>query len=73
MGHRGAMGHAPENTAASFERAIALGCDEVETDVWLLGSELVVAHDRPDGAAGHLSLDQLLDRCRGRVGVYVDL
>ena len=25
IGHRGAMGHAPENTMASFERGLALG------------------------------------------------
>lgn len=74
MGHRGAMGHAPENTAASFERAIALGCDEVETDVWLLGTDdLLIAHDRPAAAAGRLSLDEVLDRCRGRVAVNVEL
>ena len=35
IGHRGAKGHAPENTIESFEKALALGCDEVETDVWL--------------------------------------
>ncbi|HEY8758928.1 MAG TPA: glycerophosphodiester phosphodiesterase [Candidatus Limnocylindria bacterium] len=73
IGHRGAMGHAPENTIASFEKAIALGCDEVETDVWLTtGGRLVISHDPPgDGAA--LTLDQALDVCRGRVGVNVEL
>ena len=30
------MGHAPENTTEAFEKAIALGCDELETDVWLM-------------------------------------
>src|SRR5437867_10512358 len=34
IGHRGAMGHAPENTIASFQKALDLACDEVETDVW---------------------------------------
>jgi glycerophosphoryl diester phosphodiesterase len=73
IGHRGAMGHAPENTVASFEKAIALGCDEVETDVWLTADgRLVIAHDRPgDGAT--LTLDAVLDLCRGRVGVNVEL
>jgi glycerophosphoryl diester phosphodiesterase len=73
IGHRGAMGHAPENTIASFEKAIALGCDEVETDVWLAaGGRLLISHDRPgDGAT--LTLDAALDVCRGRVGVNVEL
>ena len=29
------MGHSPENTIASFQKALDLACDEVETDVWL--------------------------------------
>ena len=73
IGHRGAMGHAPENTIASFEKAIELGCDEVETDVWLTaGGRLVISHDPPgDGAT--LTLDAVLDLCRGRLGVDVEL
>jgi glycerophosphoryl diester phosphodiesterase len=73
IGHRGAMGHAPENTVASFEKAIALGCDEVETDVWLAADgRLVISHDAP-GDAETLTLDAVLDLCRGRVGVNVEL
>ena len=73
MGHRGAMGHAPENTVASFEKAIALGCDEVETDVWLMpDGRLLISHDRPAGDTA-LTLDAVLDLCRGRVGVNVEL
>ena len=73
MGHRGAMGHAPENTVASFEKAIALGCDEVETDVWLADDgRLLISHDRPAGGEA-LTLDAVLDLCRGRVGVNVEL
>jgi glycerophosphoryl diester phosphodiesterase len=67
------MGHAPENTRESFEKAIALGCDEVETDVWLVGSRLAIAHDRENAAAAPLSLDDVLDLCRGRVTVNVEL
>src|SRR5258708_7212191 len=74
IGHRGAMGHAPENTPASFEAAIALGCDEVETDVWLAShARLVIAHDPPAPGVPHLSLDEVLDLCRGRVAVNVEL
>lgn len=72
MGHRGAMGHAPENTIASFQKALDLGCDEVETDVWLAGDGFVISHDRPTTAGG-LTLDAVLDFCRGRMGVNVEL
>ncbi|MBI3896122.1 MAG: glycerophosphoryl diester phosphodiesterase [Acidobacteria bacterium] len=33
IGHRGAAGHAPENTLLSIQRAIVLGADMVELDV----------------------------------------
>lgn len=33
VGHRGAARHAPENTVASFARAVELGADGVEADV----------------------------------------
>src|SRR5438105_301115 len=46
IGHRGAMGHCPENTMASFERALELGADWIELDVHLSrDSELIVIHD----------------------------
>ena len=46
IAHRGAMGTAPENTAASFEKAIAEGADGVELDVHLSkDGHLVVIHD----------------------------
>jgi glycerophosphoryl diester phosphodiesterase len=74
IGHRGAKGHALDNTAASFEQAVALGCDEVETDVWALDDGVfVIAHDRPSSREGSLSLDAVLDLCGGRMGVNVEL
>jgi glycerophosphoryl diester phosphodiesterase len=74
IGHRGAMGHVTENTVASFEKAIALGCDEVETDVWLLNDgALVISHDRPSAPGSSLTLAEMLDLCRGRVAVNVEL
>jgi glycerophosphoryl diester phosphodiesterase len=46
VGHRGAKGHTPENTFASFNRAMELGADVVETDVHLSrDGEVVVIHD----------------------------
>ncbi len=76
IGHRGAKGHAPENTIAAFEAAIALGCDEVETDVWSLHEGLVIRHDPPGPAEdlrSALTLDEVLDFCRGRVAVNVEM
>jgi glycerophosphoryl diester phosphodiesterase len=67
------MGHAPENTMASFQKALALACDEVETDVWLMpDGRLLVSHDRPTDKAP-LSLDEVLDFCRGRMAVNVEM
>ena len=44
--HRGASGYAPENTMASFEKAVELGTDGFELDVQLTADgELVVIHD----------------------------
>jgi glycerophosphoryl diester phosphodiesterase len=46
VGHRGAMGHVPENTMLSFERALELGADWIELDVHLSrDGELAVIHD----------------------------
>ncbi|MDF1629749.1 MAG: glycerophosphodiester phosphodiesterase [Alcanivoracaceae bacterium] len=46
VGHRGARGEAPENTLASFERAVIAGVTEIELDVRLSrDDELFVLHD----------------------------
>jgi glycerophosphoryl diester phosphodiesterase len=46
VGHRGAGAHEPQNTIRSFERAIAMGVDMVETDVrQSRDGFLVLAHD----------------------------
>ena len=34
IGHRGAMGHAPENTVLSIQKALDLGIDGIEIDVF---------------------------------------
>ena len=47
VGHRGAMGYAPENTMASFAKALELDVDVIELDVHLCKSgEAVVIHDQ---------------------------
>ena len=46
IAHRGASGHAPENTLPAFEKAVELGADYVECDVHLSrDGEVVVIHD----------------------------
>jgi glycerophosphoryl diester phosphodiesterase len=44
--HRGASGHAPENTLAAFEKAMAMGADGIECDLReSRDGELVIFHD----------------------------
>lgn len=46
IGHRGAMGHETENTLASIQKALDLGVDMIEIDVFKISSgEIVVFHD----------------------------
>jgi glycerophosphoryl diester phosphodiesterase len=46
VGHRGASGHAPENTMAAFRRAVELGAAFIETDLHLSrDARLVCVHD----------------------------
>jgi len=46
VGHRGAMGHETENTLASVQKALDLGVDMIEIDIFKVKSgELVVFHD----------------------------
>lgn len=46
IGHRGAMGHETENTLASVQKAMDLGVDMIEIDVFNVKSgETVVFHD----------------------------
>ena len=47
IGHRGAMGHAPENTVLSIQKALALDVDGIEIDVFRCQSgEIIVFHDK---------------------------
>jgi glycerophosphoryl diester phosphodiesterase len=46
IAHRGASGHAPENTMAAFRRAVELGARFIETDLQITRDARVVAiHD----------------------------
>ena len=66
LGHRGARAvrSIPENTFASFDRALADGCDGFEFDVRLTADEkAVVSHDAKAGAleVAHSTAKQLAD------------
>ncbi len=68
IGHRGAMGYEPENTLRSFRKAIELGVDMIELDVYLLNDRsLVVIHDdtvdRTTNGKGYV-LDQTFEEIR---------
>ncbi len=49
FGHRGAAGHEPENTLRSVRKALELGADGIEVDVYYADGQLVVIHDRTLG------------------------
>ncbi|MFD2791084.1 glycerophosphodiester phosphodiesterase family protein [Arenibacter sp. H213] len=62
IGHRGAMGHETENTLASVQKALDLGVDMIEIDVFKIRSgEIVVFHD--------VSLERLTDGT-GKIEAY---
>jgi glycerophosphoryl diester phosphodiesterase len=47
IAHRGASGHAPENTLAAFQRAVELGAGFIETDIHLTrDARFVAIHDK---------------------------
>lgn len=61
IGHRGAKGHLPENTLASFEKAIDLGVDMIELDVRLSFDKVpMVLHD------------ETIDRTTSKTGLVTD-
>jgi len=61
------MGHAPENTLLSFKKALELGANCVEADVYYVDNHLVVFHDdrleRTTNGSGYL-LDHDFDTLR---------
>jgi len=73
--HRGASAHAPENTLAAFELALAQGADGIELDVKLSADgHVVVVHDatvdRTTGAHGRVKDLSLADLRRFDAGSF---
>lgn len=80
IGHKGADHIAPGNTLASFDAALAHGCDMVEFDVLPENPDgsgaLVLAHDFKDaGRRTPLTLEEGLDHLAGEAfaGVEIDV
>lgn len=62
IGHRGAAGHAPENTLAAIEAGLSMGVDYIEIDVQRTADgQLVVMHDKR------------VDRTTGGTGLVSDM
>ncbi len=66
IGHRGAMGYETENTLASIQKAMDLGVDMIEIDVFKIESgEIVVFHDekldRLSNAGGNIEEYNIFD------------
>jgi glycerophosphoryl diester phosphodiesterase len=67
IGHRGARAYAPENTVASFRKAIEIGVDAIELDVRKTrDNQIVVIHDADvkrttngKGLVSELTLEQI--------------
>jgi glycerophosphoryl diester phosphodiesterase len=70
IAHRGASAEVPENTLEAFERAIEIGADFIELDVW---NGLEVTHDRPRSGGAYPTLAEAIEVCRGRIGLMVEV
>jgi glycerophosphoryl diester phosphodiesterase len=70
IAHRGASAELPENTLPAFERAIEIGADFIELDIW---NALEVTHDPPRPGVAYPSLPDVIELCRGRIGLMVEL
>ncbi|MGQ9425076.1 glycerophosphodiester phosphodiesterase [Gilvimarinus sp. F26214L] len=49
IAHRGGRAHGTENTLTTIENALSMGVDGIEIDVWQIGHQLLVTHDRQLG------------------------
>jgi glycerophosphoryl diester phosphodiesterase len=70
IAHRGASAELPENTPEAFERAIEIGADFIELDVW---NGLEVTHGAPQRGTTYPTLAEAIEVCRGRIGLMVEV
>lgn len=70
IAHRGASAELPENTLEAFERAIEIGADYIELDVW---NGLEVTHGAPQRRTTYPTLAEAIEVCRGRIGLMVEV
>jgi glycerophosphoryl diester phosphodiesterase len=70
IAHRGASAELPENTLEAFERAIEIGADFVELDIW---NGLEVTHGAPQRGTTYPTLAEAIEVCRGRIGLMVEV
>ena len=70
IAHRGASAKLPENTLEAFERAIEIGADFIELDVW---NGLEVTHGAPQRGTTYPTLAEAIEVCRGRIGLMVEV
>ena len=70
IAHRGASAELPENTLPAFERAIEISADFIEFDVWNADE---VTHDPPQRGRLYPTLAEVVELCRGRIGLMVEL
>jgi len=70
IAHRGASAELPENTLPAFERAVEMGADYIEFDVW---NGLEVTHAPPERGGMYPTLAEVIELCRGRIGLMVEL
>jgi glycerophosphoryl diester phosphodiesterase len=89
IAHRGDHRQAAENSLAAFDAAIRGGCDMIETDLRRCRDGIVMFHDAQAGghplaalsrreirdATGVLppGLDDVVERCRGYIGLDLEL
>ena len=70
IAHRGASAELPENTLPAFERAVEIGADYIEFDVW---NGLEVTHAPPERGGTYPTLAEVVELCRGHIGLMVEL
>lgn len=71
IGHRGAMGYAPENTISSVKKALELGVDMIELDVVTCKTgELLVFHDEHLGIRTN-GVGLLLDKTYNQIRQFL--